>query len=214
MGCPGIAKRDPPIHTRKANQLAGVITIRDECPIGYKSHLVHQFHFHDRQLGRDSGILLITRDPAHAIGSHVYRVLRRNLVVTDRTIRTKVVAALDDYLALIHLYRSMRQRFRVHVKFENLIHPDVRVASVQALLNAAGVDAKVGTSDLDAILATAKNSQQSVGNYRPKLMNRIKRAVSNRTTYDEVLELLEECTQTQELASPALPATRGAGKAA
>jgi hypothetical protein len=83
----------------------------------------------------------------------------------------------------------------------------------QALLSAVDVEAKVGTADLEAILATAKNSQTSVGNYRPRLMNRIKRAVANYVTYEEVLGLIT-CTRTRDLPSSALPDTCVPGKAA
>lgn|GEM_PF-2948519 len=191
IGCPGVTKRDGPIYLRKPNLRDGAIMVDDQRPIGFKSHFVREFHTHDRALGGQAGLLLITRDPLKAISSHVYRDVSCGTFTRDRTIRKRVSASIDSYLSLIHIYRSMADRPRLHVCFEALTNPETRVATAQKLLTGMGVDAKVSLTELDAICDAAKASQTSIGKVRGRLMDRIRATVREGIAYDEVLTLID-----------------------
>lgn len=191
VGCPGIAKRDGPIYLRRPNQLSKAISVVDQRPIGFKSHFVREFHAHDRMLEGRAGLLLITRDPIQAISSHIYRNVGRRCIIRNRTIRKQVSASIESYLSLIHIYRSMANRPRLHVRFESLADPETTVAAAQELMTGVGVEATVLCTELDAILETARDSQNSVGRVRVKLMERIRAVVRENICYGDVLDLIE-----------------------
>lgn len=192
IGCPGVARRDGPIYLRQPNLRDRTIVVDDQRPIGFKSHFVREFHAHDRALAGQAGLLLITRDPLKAISSHVYREVRRGAFTRDRTIRKRVSASIDCYLSLIHIYRSMADRPRLHVRFETLTDPKTRVCAAQRLLTGMGVDAKVSHAELDAISKAAKASQNSIGKVRDNLMDRIRATVREGIVYDEILALIDQ----------------------
>ncbi|MCR9136751.1 MAG: hypothetical protein NXI27_12185 [Alphaproteobacteria bacterium] len=190
IGCPESVLRDQPIYLRRPNLQSGAIKVFDHRPIGYKSHFAREFHAHDRALDGRAGLLLITRDPLEAISSHVYRIVSRRRFSLDKTIRRQVSSSIDSYLSLIHIYRSMAHRPRLHMRFETLADPKERVASAQILLRGIGVDAMVSPPDVEAIVSTARESQTSVGRMRVKLRDRIRHMVREHISYDDALKLI------------------------
>lgn len=161
LGCPGAA-RDTPIHTRPANQGAGLIKIVSDTPIGLKSHFVGQIQKHG--VAHDpKGFVLITRDPVAAISSQLGREFSKSYLVTSRRMRRAIEQELDVYLALLYAYRAQPKQGRFHARFEELTAAEGSLEAANAVLGAVVPNrAAISGDEWDAIRKIAKSSQVSL----------------------------------------------------
>jgi len=194
MGCPG-SRRDIPIYLRAPNLQTGTITLHDSTPIAYKAHFLHQIAANDKIAGHPTGIVPVTRDPAMAIASHVYRSVRRRHFGIDKTLRRMIPSAIDAYLALIYFYRSLDKRPRIHVQFEDILSAEEarRLNTVCQLLGRMGLpDDEVDVESLAQVLSVSRDSQESLNRPKKNLLAQIQKNVEELLNYDDALGLLAE----------------------
>jgi hypothetical protein len=188
LGCPGVEKDDPPIYLRAPNLCLDLIKIRDEQCIGRKSHFPREFIKHDAQ-EVEAGIILITRDPIEAITSQIYSM------VTPRIFRKRVDPffavrqAVDDYLGSVFVFRAMHDRRRIHVRYEDFIRPNSGVPA--KLLQSMGFSTLPSEAEVAETLSLSFDSLQRPGRVKRdrKIVEKLRKEISKRLTYDEVLAL-------------------------
>jgi len=195
MGCPG-ATRDKPIYARDANLTAGLIAVTQTAPIGYKSHFANQIVRHEREQNINR-ILLITRNPAEAISSHLARRFSKMIYASSRSIRIAVERELDIYLSLLYAFRSFPVENRCHTRFENLILPERSLSEANKLLRmACSGCAELSMAEWFKVCMTAKNSQVSLKLHEAKVRNRIVDEVNRQFSTGSVDQYLDSGTWT------------------
>ena len=191
LGCPG-SKKDTPIFERPPNQSRGLINITDCDPIGYKAHMICEILANSQTRAAPQKLLLITRNPADAISSHLARSHRRKgLMLRHRRIdREMVKASVDAYMGLVLFYQAF-ECAKIHVRFEDLVDPNWQLKSLQGLVEkVTGLTPKVAV-DANQIMMLAKDSQKSLRGSLSALKKELSTAVSEFLEYDAVLKRLE-----------------------
>ncbi|WP_397542248.1 hypothetical protein [Roseovarius salis] len=185
LGCPG-APRDIPIHQRDANARSGLIQIATDEPKAVKAHWANQIK--RNEAGRDADhLLLITRDPADAIASHLARVFARKAFLTERRVRRAIEAELDAYIGVLYAFMAKPRDMRLHVRFEALTDSDNGHYEAQRILDALLPDRLDLSQDAwRKIRQTAGASQGSLDRRSYALKNRIRARVLSYITYAEV----------------------------
>lgn len=187
-GCLG-STNDTPIYQRSPNK-SGVIQIKDTKPIAYKAHWLREIHARERVFGCGAmGMILITRDPAQAISSHIARSKKLRLLPQKRRIRRAIGKAVDEYLGLVHRYAAHQCSAKFHVQFEDLINVKTAHETATSILKRIGVEME-GPS-LQSVAALAKESQQSIGGRELAFKSELQSEVGRMLSYEEVLAYID-----------------------
>lgn len=194
IGCPYSGDTDLPIHLRAPNRKLNLIAIHDSEPIGYKSHQINQIMLHCRAAQRPLGFLLVTRNPVHAISSHLARKLRRSPFMSAKARRLLIEAQVDMYLGLVMYFASEPKNTKMHLRFEDMISKEWTANHLDNLVETlTGVQA-FADIDRTAIFKLAKESQESLNPRRAQIQSELADLVSNYLTYDDVMEIINRHT--------------------
>ncbi len=201
-------KLDVPIYLRKPNQKENFIKVTDDHAIGYKSHFLLEFLQNEEISKRKSGIILITRDPVEAIVSHLYpdyarakslHALKSFLFLTkkrtyldDGLWREKIRAHVDIYLSCAFAYHYLKDRPRIHVRFEDLIEDPVLFAN--SLIEKMGIEKKLSDYEVKKVLSLSRDSLSRKGNRAqdPVLREKLRDLTSKYICYEQIFDLLQD----------------------
>lgn len=142
---------------------------------------------------RPMNLLLITRDPSHAISSHLAREHRRKgLMLKHRKVsRESVKRAVDTYMGLILLFKSFEGE-KIHIKFSNLCDEAWRFKNLPSVISKIARDYPNQDIEMDDITQLAKDSQNSLQDELSSLKHEISKNVADFIDYKTVLEMLEQ----------------------
>nr|WP_321461592.1 sulfotransferase domain-containing protein [uncultured Cohaesibacter sp.] len=201
-------KLDIPIYLRKPNQLENFIKVTNDHPIGYKSHFLLEFLQNEEISKRNSGIILITRDPLEAIVSHLYPdyerakslhalksflfLSKKRTYLDDGLWSEKIRSSVNIYLSCVFAYRTMKGRPRIHIQFENLVKDPAFF--VNSLIEKMKIDKKLSDFEVEKVLSLSKDSLDRKGHrpQNPVLREKLLELTSKYISYDQVFELLRD----------------------
>lgn len=203
----GDAGDDKEIYLRKANQESRLIEITDQEPIGYKAHFLREILENEERSPEPCGLILITRDPAEAIVSHLYpkyekwqsKLEKRRLWFSGRRRKAweefdwqhQVRKEFDVYIGCVFGYLAWKGRPRIHLTYEDLI--DDGFSFCQTLAQKIGSNRDITRSEIESVLSLSKNSLTRKGGRQrdPKLVQELKAMVGQYRNYDQISELLQ-----------------------
>ena len=208
LGCPG-SDVDIPIYQREANQRQRLIAISNSQPIGRKSHSLADMHLHLKDTSAlSAGVILITRDPAEAIMSHLYpeyaawhhrqkklsknsfsRLFRKNQV--SKNWKEAVRWEVSLYLESIYMFLCASAQTRLHLHFEDLIQD--RLSFARNLSEQIGLPGPHSEATVLSVLQLSQESLVRSGNHlrNPKMVEELQAMIIGFLTYDEVRKILE-----------------------
>ena len=192
MGCPG-SKKDTPIFERLPNQKKGIIKITDQDPIGYKAHRICEILINSQKCAAPQSLILITRNPADAISSHLTRSHRRKgLMLKHRKIdREMVKDSVDSYLGLVLFYQAF-QGTKIHLRFRDLVDESWQRKNYPSLVEKITGNFPKSAVDVSEIMMLTKDSQESMRDSLSALKKDLSGVVSEFFDYDDVLRRLED----------------------
>lgn len=182
--------KDGPIFLREPNRKSKAIDVRQTEPVAYKAHSLGNVMFwHRRDPTCLGSTILLLRDPVDAIASQMLRSRRWRWFFTERQLQRSVVQQVDLYLEPVFVYLACPPANRLCVKFENIVS-DPSADYVNGILGLIGCPRTINQEELQSIKRVAKESQKSLRPVNAALKARIRHAIQQRITIDDVNALL------------------------
>lgn len=199
---------DQPIHMRKANQDARLIEVHDPDPIGYKAHFLAEILENQMRSVKPSGLILITRDPADAIVSHLYpeyirwktKLQKRRLFFAKKRRRvwedidwnSRVRQDYNGYLGCVFAYLAWKGRPRLHLKYEDLVNNSRSFCNY--LAHQIGACGDLNQEEVDAVLSLSRGSLLRKGGRArdAESVRELKQMVDQFRSYGEICDLLND----------------------
>lgn len=198
---------DKAIYLRSANQAAKVIKIDDDEPVGYKAHSLQRLVENAARSPSPFGLILITRDPADAIVSHLYpkyerwksKLEKKRLFFAKHRRKTweefnwraEIRDNYNSYLSCVFAYLAWKGRPRIHLKYEDLTRDGYAFA--QSFSQKLGADGTLDPSETETVLSLSRDSlNRKAGRKRdPELVGELQGLIAKHGTYDEILDIID-----------------------